>query len=418
MTFLARRFHFVLAKVERAKKVSGGSRQKLRVKILQGNDVEEDPNEGAVLDNILSLDILDHDLLDATEPGLQTAYFPGSEKDGQFPEGQIVTLVDIAGDETKNVWTGRQARVASMRDARMVQAELNFEEEDVAGMVVGDVLDAGVEGGTAADDAAAERRRQKSIAVSSEYLTRVDMVVQDTDLLEPLERYKLFEAEAQERANLYNLQLQELLACTQLLQQDQERYAQLMQNTPSVGLTQVASDLVLFKQGLDLRIQELEEDSRRILKTERSLTRAIFFARQEYELALLCSTGLVSSNQLLKRVRQQERVLRRQQFLLDTLRFDRDVAADEVTRLRRDAYSGEIPGLETVAVEHEVLAEEGITSSSQGTPRGGPVVGVSGPELPVVGSSSFPGGAGGPGANSPPPYHIAGADGGGADDFL
>ncbi|CAD7944117.1 unnamed protein product [Amoebophrya sp. A25] len=202
---------------------------------------------------------------------------------------------------------------------------------------------------------------------------RADQLVRDEEELGPLERHKLYEAEAKELAALYDLQLQELTACQQLLLADQERFAYLLADHSNrfdevhngeedeqarytdewnmmaatnrrlktehskYILSREVQLLKILREGLDLRVQELIEDSRRIERTEERLRRKIFLAIQEYEIALLCSTGLVSSTALLRRMRQQERVLGRQQEVLDQLRFHRDLEEDECKRLRQIA---------------------------------------------------------------------------------
>eukprot|EP00392_Amoebophrya_sp_AT5.2_P016972 g17282.t1 len=174
-------------------------------------------------------------------------------------------------------------------------------------------------------------------------LVRTEQLVREIEELGPyahgdglrlhsrMERSKVFEAEAKELCALYELQLQELSACQELLLYDQERFSVMLldfdelrraanrspttanrkgeggggepdeQRSPSPARradlnpnqdAEVADMLMrvqLFKEGLDLRVQELVEDARRLTRTEEQLRRKIFAAVQEYEVALLCS---------------------------------------------------------------------------------------------------------------------------------
>ncbi|CAD7963705.1 unnamed protein product [Amoebophrya sp. A120] len=244
----------------------------------------------------------------------------------KFLEGEKVKLKDIDGLEH------RIARIKTLEDARHVWVKLQD------GKILRDGL-------------------------TTKNIIKAEQFVRELEELGPMERSKVFEAEAKELAALYDLQLQEISACQQLLLQDQERFSYLLASAQqrvrnkqgTVKPLYYENDefeelLPVLKAGLDFRIQELVEDGRRIERTEERLRRKIFLAIQEYEVALLCSTGLVSNPVLLKRMRQQERVLNRQQEALDWLRFDRDLAADEAKRLRREACEPRnLPHIDTIA---------------------------------------------------------------------
>eukprot|EP00918_Siedleckia_nematoides_P041298 GHVU01089672.1.p1 GENE.GHVU01089672.1~~GHVU01089672.1.p1 ORF type:complete len:460 (-),score=131.73 GHVU01089672.1:683-2062(-) len=91
--------------------------------------------------------------------------------------------------------------------------------------------------------------------------------------------------------------------------------------------------ILLFKQGLDLRMVELDEDCRRIQQTERRLQRKIDECTLTYETMVFDAQGFAESR-LMKQIQEQQRVITLQQRELDELRFQRDLYADETTRLR------------------------------------------------------------------------------------
>ena len=72
----------------------------------------------------------------------------------------------------------------------------------------------------------------------------------------------------------YQHELAELSACHTLLQQDHSEMVKLLQPyvDPTTGsLKNVPEDVVLVKQGLDLRLREFEADSDRVQRTEHEL---------------------------------------------------------------------------------------------------------------------------------------------------
>eukprot|EP00397_Hematodinium_sp_SG-2012_P050908 GEMP01059382.1.p1 GENE.GEMP01059382.1~~GEMP01059382.1.p1 ORF type:complete len:178 (+),score=41.80 GEMP01059382.1:147-680(+) len=135
-----------------------------------------------------------------------------------------------------------------------------------------------------------------------------------------------FEHTARQFFDLYEQQLMEIHSCEKLLTQDQETLATLIQHG--------AEDAVLFKQGLDLRLQEFEDDSRRLYATQRRLERILWFCEALREYELFETTGLTSANSLI-RLKQQLVVLEDQHDVMDFLRFERDVEADHCGRLKR-----------------------------------------------------------------------------------
>ena len=98
--------------------------------------------------------------------------------------------------------------------------------------------------------------------------------------------------------DLYQQQLAELNACHSLLLADQERLAGLLapHMTPSgqvspEALQQLDPMILVFKEGLDLRLNEFQEDCRRIQATERRLQRKIEKAAAEYESNFLATSA-------------------------------------------------------------------------------------------------------------------------------
>ena len=72
----------------------------------------------------------------------------------------------------------------------------------------------------------------------------------------------------------YQHELAELSACHTLLQQDHSEMVKMLQPyvDPNTGsLKNVPEDVVLVKQGLDLRLREFESDSDRVQRTEHEL---------------------------------------------------------------------------------------------------------------------------------------------------
>jgi len=90
--------------------------------------------------------------------------------------------------------------------------------------------------------------------------------------------------EIQQLCDLYQQQLAELNACHSLLTVDQERLAAML--APYVNshgelvMEAPDPDVMLFKDGLDLRLKEFEEDCKRIQATEAKLQRKIERSRQ------------------------------------------------------------------------------------------------------------------------------------------
>ncbi|CEM35316.1 unnamed protein product [Vitrella brassicaformis CCMP3155] len=142
--------------------------------------------------------------------------------------------------------------------------------------------------------------------------------------------------EIMQLTDLYQQQLAELNAAHSLLLEDQERLAALLAPYLSEDgkvLAPPDENVMLLKQGLDLRLIEFEEDCRRIQQTERRLQRKIEDCTVNYE-ANLFEAQEYAESRLLEQVRDQQRIIQLQQRELDELRFQRDLYADETKRLR------------------------------------------------------------------------------------
>jgi hypothetical protein len=137
--------------------------------------------------------------------------------------------------------------------------------------------------------------------------------------------------------DLYQQQLAELSACHSLLQTDQERLAEMLAPYVSsdgrLSMNQPDPKVILFKQGLDLRMKEFEDDCRRIQKTERRLQSKIDEATVGFESQFAEASGL-ADKRVLKRISEQQRIIEAQQIEMDQLRFERDVLKDETRRLQ------------------------------------------------------------------------------------
>ena len=155
-----------------------------------------------------------------------------------------------------------------------------------------------------------------------------------------LPRHAAEDVEIAQLTDLYQAQLVELQAAHSLLLADQERLAELLAPhlTPSGAiapdaLQQLDPKVLLFKEGLDLRVAEFQEDCKRIQTTERRLQHKIERAAEDYERNFLQSSGLVDAR-VLKRVREQQRVIQVQQGELDQMRFEKEILEAENRRLK------------------------------------------------------------------------------------
>jgi hypothetical protein len=101
--------------------------------------------------------------------------------------------------------------------------------------------------------------------------------------------------------------------------------------------------ILLFKQGLDFRLAEYQEDCRRLTTVQERLQRKLEEAAGAYEKTFMGASGLADAR-ILRRMEEQQRVIQIQQNELDQLRFERDVISDEARRLRHLFVKHPAPG--------------------------------------------------------------------------
>ncbi|EPR57628.1 hypothetical protein TGME49_293550 [Toxoplasma gondii ME49] len=134
----------------------------------------------------------------------------------------------------------------------------------------------------------------------------------------------------------YQQQLAEITAEHSLLLEDQAKLAAFIEpylDEDGRVIGEFDETLLLFKQGLDLRLLEYEEDCRRIQQTERRLQRHIDDICLRYDSMVMEAQGYAESR-LLGQVKDLQRVIWILHSELDELRFQRDIFADETKRLR------------------------------------------------------------------------------------
>ena len=126
-----------------------------------------------------------------------------------------------------------------------------------------------------------------------------------------------------------------------ILEQDMQRLASMLApymtpagrlNLPDKG--QLDAKVLLFKQGLDFRIAEYNEDCKRLEQVQSRLQRKLEEAAGSYERTFMGVSGLADAR-IIRRLEELQRVIHVQQQELDQARFERDVVADEAKRLRQ-----------------------------------------------------------------------------------
>uniref|UniRef100_A0A7S2HWX8 Uncharacterized protein n=1 Tax=Zooxanthella nutricula TaxID=1333877 RepID=A0A7S2HWX8_9DINO len=158
-----------------------------------------------------------------------------------------------------------------------------------------------------------------------------------TGSTQALPKHVQSDLEIQRLCDRYQQQLAELNACHSLLTVDQERLASML--APYVnarGLLVMEApdpDVLLFKQGLDLRLQQFEEDCKLIQATERALQQKIDEAATDYEQAMY-GLAMSTDSRIFKRLREQQRQIELQQQEIDQTRFEKEVLQEETRRLR------------------------------------------------------------------------------------
>merc|ERR1719410_3090622 len=141
----------------------------------------------------------------------------------------------------------------------------------------------------------------------------------------------------QQECDLYQQQLADLNACHSLLMVDQERLAAMlapyMDERGNLVMTSLNDDIKLFKEGLDLRLLEFQEDCKRIKDTERRLNNLIEGVTQDYQQAVDGMT-MSSDNRILKRLKEQQRLIVLQQQEIDQIQYEKQLLEEETKKLR------------------------------------------------------------------------------------
>ena len=134
----------------------------------------------------------------------------------------------------------------------------------------------------------------------------------------------------------YQHELAELSACHTLLQQDHSDLVQMLQPyvDPGTGsLRNVPEDIVLIKQGLDLRLREFETDTYRVQRTEHELQTLIEESALERE-SQISRLGNQAGSNISTAFNEQQRLISLQQGEIDQLRFETAIMEKETAKLR------------------------------------------------------------------------------------
>jgi len=163
-------------------------------------------------------------------------------------------------------------------------------------------------------------------------------------LINQLPKHVQQDLEIQKLCELYQQQLAELNACHSLLTVDQERLATMLapfvNNSGELVMQAPDPDVLLFKDGLDLRLKEFQEDCHRIQKTEERLQELIDKATTEYEHAVQ-GIAMSTDSRIFKRLREQQRLIEVQQQEIDQIRFEKEMLSEETKRLREMTSRGQ-----------------------------------------------------------------------------
>lgn len=156
-------------------------------------------------------------------------------------------------------------------------------------------------------------------------------------MIDDLPHHAKQDLEIQQLCDLYQQQLIELNACHSLLQADQERLSKMLlpYMNSSGQLVMEAADptIIMFKDGLELRLAEFKEDCKRIQQIERRLQAKIEAATAEYEHTVQ-DVSNVADARILKRLREQQRLIDIQQAEIDQVRHEKNCLQAETQRLR------------------------------------------------------------------------------------
>ena len=154
-----------------------------------------------------------------------------------------------------------------------------------------------------------------------------------------------------------------------VLEQDMQRLASMLApfmtaagrlNLPEGG--KLDPKILLFKQGLDFRIAEYNEDCKRLEQVQSRLQRKLEEAAGSYERTFMGVSGLADAR-IIRRLEELQRVIQVQQQELDQARFERDVVADEAKRLRQMFIrKGPHPGVPVSTLPRQEPYSNGVGS--------------------------------------------------------
>ena len=139
------------------------------------------------------------------------------------------------------------------------------------------------------------------------------------------------------------LELGNLSNTHSILESDMQRLASMLApymtpagrlNLPDATSGGLDPKILLFKQGLDFRIAEYNEDCKRLESVQSRLQRKLEEAAGSYERTFMGASGLADAR-IIRRLEELQRTIQVQQQELDQARFERDVVADEAKRLRQ-----------------------------------------------------------------------------------
>jgi hypothetical protein len=162
----------------------------------------------------------------------------------------------------------------------------------------------------------------------------------------PLSRQEEQDLDIQRLSDQYQEQLADLNAAHSLLTVDQQRLADMLYVDSSGGVTGMLNeDVRLFKEGLDFRLKEFEESCNRIQDIERRLQEKIDEATTDYEHAVH-GVAMSTDSRIMKRLREQQRLIELQQREIDQVRFEKVVLEEETKRLRDMTMSGQVAAVQ------------------------------------------------------------------------
>lgn len=202
-----------------------------------------------------------------------------------------------------------------------------------------------------------------------------------------------------------------------VLESDMQRLASMLApymtpagrlNLPDASNGGLDPKILLFKQGLDFRISEYNEDCKRLESVQNRLQRKLEEAAGAYERTFMGASGLADAR-IIRRLEELQRTIQVQQQELDQARFERDVVADEAKRLRhmfiRTGPTGSMQRMAPVEPYQQGVGSLHLATAAKFAPMAGPSVAAapsSGKPAPPVNSVPYQAAAGAPSAGLAP----------------